>query len=113
PTHVPIAPKDSPSKYRPSSRAISVRTSPAVSRLRPNFQLCQRDTPTPHCLVMLSEAKHLWLFIPALQQKGCEILRLAQNDKSRWQKTRIEVSIRVFEILPRRCRSGGSPVPFQ
>jgi hypothetical protein len=29
------------------------------------------------------------------------------------QKTRIENSIRVFEILPRRCRSGGSPVPFQ
>jgi hypothetical protein len=29
------------------------------------------------------------------------------------KKTRIESSIRVFEILPRRCRSGGSPVPFQ
>ena len=28
------------------------------------------------------------------------------------KKTRIEISIRVFQILPRRCRSGGSPVPF-
>src|SRR5919108_3301605 len=28
PTHVPVAPKDSPSKYRPSSRAMSARTSP-------------------------------------------------------------------------------------
>jgi hypothetical protein len=31
---------------------------------------------------MLSQAKHLWLFIPALRQKGSEILRFAQNDKS-------------------------------
>jgi hypothetical protein len=43
----------------------------------------------------LSQAKHLWLFIPALRQKGSEIeslasrtlsaalqLRFAQNDKS-------------------------------
>jgi hypothetical protein len=29
------------------------------------------------------------------------------------EKTRIEFSIRVYEILPRRCRLGGSPVPFQ
>jgi DNA ligase-1 len=40
-------------------------------------------------------------------------LRSAQDDGSCRTKTRIEISIRVFEILPRRCRSGGSPVPFQ
>jgi hypothetical protein len=62
--------------------------------VRMNFQLCQRVPQTPHFLVMLSEAlqpnakhegrlsKHLWLFIPALRQKGSEILRFAQNDKS-------------------------------
>lgn len=30
----------------------------------------------------------------------------------RRQKSRIEISIRLFKVLPRRCRLGGSPVPF-
>jgi hypothetical protein len=29
------------------------------------------------------------------------------------QKTRIGLSIRVFKLLPRWCRSGDSPVPFR
>jgi hypothetical protein len=29
------------------------------------------------------------------------------------KKTRIEFSTRVFKLLPRRCRSGDSPVPFR
>jgi hypothetical protein len=47
-----------------------------------NFQIRQRDTRTPGCIVMLSQAKHLWLSLPALRQKGSEIESLASRTLS-------------------------------
>ncbi len=38
--------------------------------------------------------------------------RFARDDRDGKRKSRIEISIRAFKLLPRRCRLGGSPVPF-
>src|SRR5579885_1514710 len=44
PTHVPVAPKDSPSKHRPSSRAKSARISPGSMRsYRAIFKCFERN----------------------------------------------------------------------
>jgi hypothetical protein len=67
--------------------------------VRMNFQLCQRDTRTPGCIVMLSQAKHLWLFIPALRQKGSE-------------KTRIELFDPGFKSYPADAVQADHPFPF-
>ena len=48
PTHVPVAPKDSPSKHRPSSRAISV----FIGAKRPTLN-AQRSTPNAQLKIVL------------------------------------------------------------
>ena len=90
-----------------------------------NFQIRQRDTRTPGCIVMLSQAKHLWPFIPALRQKGSEIeslvsrtlsaalqLRFAQNDCKRQTKTRIELFDPGFKSYPADAVQADHPFPF-
>src|SRR6266581_764693 len=77
PTRVPVAPKDSPSKYRPSSRARSVRTSLRIIDLVGGFSNPLNLWPRQSCLRLRE-----------LFRQDC--LRHAQ------QKTRIEISVRVF-----------------
>jgi hypothetical protein len=79
--------------------------------VRMNFQIRQRDTRTTGCIVMLSQAKHLWLFIPALRQKGSEILRFAQNDKVLNEKTRIELFDPGFKSYPADAVQADHPFP--
>src|SRR5213593_4975025 len=51
PTRVPVAPKDSPSKYRPTSRARSVRTSLRIIELIGRFSIAIRGIvlSNPQC----------------------------------------------------------------
>src|SRR5438105_5486416 len=119
PTHVLVAPKDSPSKYRPSSRAMSVRTSLRSIVVRTKFSNRWKPEADTPCLVILSES---------LQRNGKHEARLSNisvfpplappdyySEKPRFccedmplalqRKTRIEFSIRVLNVTP--------PMPFR
>src|SRR4029077_4917452 len=85
PTRVPVAPNDSPSKIRPSSRASNARIK-------------------SQCLARLCDPVEL---VIAIGRCWCE-----HDYEHEHEKPESKRSTRVFKLLPRRCRLGGSPVPF-
>src|SRR5437762_12995389 len=115
PTHVPVAPKDSPSKYRPSSRAMSVRTSLRSIGVGSKFSTQWKPEADTPCLVMLSESlqrnsKHeprrsTHLCFSAFNTAGLLFGEAATSAANRMllalqRKTRIEFSIRVLNVTP-------------
>ena len=81
----------------------------AVSMVRMNFQI--RPEHSSNCHSERSRGIP-WQYFAATIRDPSTSLRSPRMTAHVQQKTRIEISIRVFQILPRRCRSGGSPVPF-
>src|SRR2546425_9441463 len=47
-----------------------------------------------------------------IKQAIARSLAFARDDRSGNEKAESSFSIRLFKKLPRRCRLGGSPVPF-
>src|SRR6266516_834633 len=93
PTRVPVAPNDSPSKYRPSSRARSVRTSLRIIDLVGGFSNLLNLWPRQSCLRLREPVRQ-------------DCLRHAQ------QKTWIDVSIRVLNFYPAGAVQVILPFPF-
>jgi hypothetical protein len=93
--------------------------------VRMNFQLCQRDTRTPGCIVMLSQAKHLWLSFQRCGKKDprlkawprglcplrCSFASLRMT-KVLNEKTRIEFDSGFLKSYPADAVQADHPFPF-
>src|ERR1041385_5595965 len=93
PIRVPVAPNDSPSKYRPSSRAKSARMSPRIVDLGERFSNLSSSR---------AKSRDPVAERAALLRGSSTTLRFARND----EKTRIEFFDPGFEDFT-------PPVPFR
>src|SRR5207302_7309236 len=80
----PASTTTTPARISEAVTSMAVSLSPSA-RTRPDWLrlsilLFTSPTGTPSHPVMLSEAKHLWLFLIRIIRKRSEILRFAQND---------------------------------
>src|SRR5215213_6386964 len=101
PMDVPVAPKDSPSKCRPSSRAISVRTSPRSMNGAHEFSNSSARYADTRLYCHVEPGEHLWLFTPAPRQKRSEMESLASPRKSSGLRCSF-ASLRMIKVLTKK-----------
>jgi hypothetical protein len=80
--------------------------------VRMNFQLCQRDTRTPGCIVMLSQANIFGYSFQRCGKKDPRFFASLRMTKVLNKKTRIELFDPGFKSYPADAVQADHPFPF-